>query len=113
MKQKNRPSAVFFRNIPGVQYMEHIRHHKWIWFALAAVAALAVLAAQQLITLRKAHGSFDDYAAFRGCETVTGRTATSGTCMLASGRSITIIEVNGRWYLDGDTPPRCFWGPCL
>ncbi len=93
--------------------MEYIKHHKWIWFALAAIIALALLMGQQFLILRKAHSSFDDYATFRGCETVTGRTATSGICTLASGQSITIVEVNGRWYLEGDTPLRCPWGLCL
>lgn len=53
--------------------------------------------------LKKAHSSFENYSAFRGCVKVTERTLTSGSCITSSGENIKIIKAeNGKWYLNGD-----------
>ncbi len=62
------------------EYMEYIKHHRWTWFAIGAVIVLMVFMAQQRLMLQKAHSTFDNYAAFRGCEQITSQTETSGTC---------------------------------
>ena len=68
------------------------------------VVVFAALAIDQLIVLQKAHSTFDDYYAFRGCAQLISRTDTSGVCKTTSGDTITIVEINGKWYLQGDGP---------
>ena len=83
--------------------------------ALLAVAAI-MLFAWQVVTLRKAHSTFDNYYAFRGCVQLLATTSDSGTCRTGSGQTIKIVLYEGRWYLDGDLP-QCFislpGGTCL
>ena len=68
------------------------------------VIAFAALAVEQYLTLQKAHSTFDNYYAFRGCRQLLGKTDTYGTCKLASGETIKMDLINGKWYLDGDGP---------
>ncbi|MDE2037832.1 MAG: hypothetical protein KGI69_01240 [Patescibacteria group bacterium] len=82
----------------------------------ALVVALAAALFVQHVVLRKAHSTFEDYYAFRGCSQLIERTPDSGTCRTASGNVIKIVQYRGRWYLDGDLPS-CFVtlpdGSCL
>jgi hypothetical protein len=68
------------------------------------VLVLVVLAIDQIFILQKAHSTFDNYYAFRGCVQLLSRTDTSGVCKTASGDTITIVLINGKWYLQGDGP---------
>jgi hypothetical protein len=68
------------------------------------VVAFAVFAADQFFILQKAHSTFDNYYAFRGCTQLLLRTDTSGVCKTTSGDTITIVEIKGKWYLQGDGP---------
>lgn len=79
---------------------------------LAVIIVLAGYFAQQVATLRVAHSSFENYAAFRGCAQITSRTPTEGTCTLASGGTIKIVQFRGRWFLDGDLPT-CWGNICI
>lgn len=73
------------------------------------IVVLAALVAFQVSTLRKAHSSFDNYYTFRGCTQLIKKTPTYGTCRTASGKTITIVLYQGRWYLQGDLLTS-FWG---
>lgn len=84
--------------------MQYLKHHRWIQFVLAAFVVLFILGAWQVITLQKAHSTFDNYAAFRGCEQITSQTDTQGTCVTNSGQSITIVKFDNKWFLQGDLP---------
>ena len=75
----------------------------WVAVVLIAIAAGA-FALDQFIFLQKAHSTFDNYYAFRGCVQLISKTDTSGVCKTASGDTITIVEINGKWYLQGDGP---------
>ncbi len=66
----------------------------------------------QYLALKKAHSTFENYYAFRGCVSLVSRTSDSGTCKLASGQTIKIVQFNGKWYLDGDLPA-CGFGFCI
>ena len=81
---------------------------KRTWIVLVILAAVALSLAvgffRYTLYLQKAHSSFDNYYAFRGCEKLLSRTATDGTCVTHSGQTIRIVESQGRWYLDGDLP---------
>lgn len=54
--------------------------------------------------LQKAHSTFENYYAFRGCRQLVEKTDDFGTCKLADGKIIKIVKFNGKWYLDGDLP---------
>jgi len=51
-----------------------------------------------------AHTTFERYYAFRGCNELVDKTATSSDCRLANGQVIKIVFYKGGWYLDGDLP---------
>ena len=71
---------------------------------LGAMVIVLALGINQIIFLQKAHSTFDNYYSFRGCTQLIQRTDTYGICKIASGATIKIVEINGRWYLDGDGP---------
>lgn len=66
---------------------------------------------QQYFTLRKAHSSFENYYAFRGCVKLVKKTDTWGTCKLSSGQTIKIVKFNNKWYLNNDLPI-CLFNNC-
>jgi hypothetical protein len=81
------------------------RNKKIIWVVVGIlVLALIAFAFDQFFRLQKAHSTFDNYYAFRGCVQLLSRTDTSGICKTASGDTITIVLINGKWYLQGDGP---------
>ena len=73
------------------------------------VVVLIILGAYQVRLLKKAHSTFDNYYAFRGCVQLIQRTSTYGICKTNSGRTIKIVLYHGKWYLDGDLPTT-LWG---
>lgn len=90
------------------------RHQKIALISLAVLAAIffAALAMSQILVLKRAHSTFENYYAFRGCAELLSRTDQYGTCRLSSGQTVKIVKVNGRWYLDGDLPV-CWGRFCL
>jgi hypothetical protein len=72
--------------------------------AVIIVILLVVLFIQQVVMLRKAHSTFENYYAFRGCVQLLATTTDSGTCRTGGGQVIKIVLYNGKWYLDGDLP---------
>ena len=80
------------------------RKNKILIVLLLVALLIVIFGAVQFFDLRKAHSSFDNYYAFRGCTQLIQRTDTSGICKIASGATITIVEINGAWYLEGDGP---------
>lgn len=86
------------------EYMNYIKRHRWAQIAAVALIAAIGLGGWQLTTLHKAHSTFENYYAFRGCQQLLSRTDTAGTCRLASGKIIKLVQVKGKWYLAGDLP---------
>lgn len=86
------------------EYMHYIKNHRWIQIALALVVILFIYAGSQVLMLQKAHSTFDNYAAFRGCTHITSRTDSVGRCVTDSGQSVTIVKFDNRWFLQGDLP---------
>jgi hypothetical protein len=81
------------------------RNKKIIWAIVGIIVVIVVaFAIDQFSVLRKAHSTFDNYYAFRGCVQLLSRTDTSGVCKTASGDTITIVLIDGKWYLQGDGP---------
>lgn len=82
------------------------KNTKKILWAVVVLLLLVIggLALDQFVVLQKAHSTFDNYYAFRGCTQLISSTTTSGVCKTASGQTITIVEIGGRWFLQGDGP---------
>jgi hypothetical protein len=74
--------------------------------AVATILVIVVFAVvvNQILVVKKAHSTFDNYYAFRGCVQLLSTTTDSGTCRTGSGQIIKIVEVGNRWYLNGDLP---------
>lgn len=66
----------------------------------------------QYAALKKAHASFDNYYAFRGCRELLKKTDSWGTCKTDKGQTIKMVKYRGKWYLDGDLPV-CAGNFCL
>jgi hypothetical protein len=83
------------------------RNRKIIWTVVGLIVlALVAFAVDQFFVLQKAHSTFDNYYAFRGCVQLLSKIDTSGVCKTASGDTITIVLINDKWYLKGDGPGR-------
>lgn len=91
-----------------IRYMK--RGRLIVALIVICVVAVGAIGIWQYRSLRVAHSSFDDYYAFRGCTKLLTRTDTDGTCVTRSGKTIKIVEYQGRWFLDGDLP--CKTGLC-
>ncbi len=68
------------------------------------ILVIVVFGVFQIYTVDKAHSTFENYYAFRGCSQLISKTADSATCALSSGKTIKIVEYDDKWYLDGDLP---------
>jgi hypothetical protein len=76
-----------------------------IIFFLAVIILLAIVfGIYQVLYLRKAHGTFENYYAFRGCIQLIKKTQDYGICKISSGQTIKIVKFDNRWFLDGDLP---------
>lgn len=71
------------------------------------------LALNQWFVLRRAHGTFDNYYAFRGCTRLLEKADSFGTCQTESGQIIKIVQFQNKWYLDGDLPWACLGSLCF
>ena len=77
-----------------------------IVIVIAAIIIVIILAfgIGYWLYLRKAHSTFENYYAFRGCVQLISTTTDSGTCRTSSGQVIKIVEYQDKWYLSGDLP---------
>ena len=79
-------------------------HKNLIITAIVLFIILIILSLHWIKVLNKAHSTFEDYYAFRGCTELVERTDTYGVCKLKSGTTIKIVKFSDKWYLDGDLP---------
>ncbi len=86
------------------EYMQYIKNHRWLQVLIVAIIVLGTFCLWQVLYLQKAHSTFDNYAAFRGCTQITSQTDTQGTCTTGSGQSVTIVKFNNKWFLQSDLP---------
>jgi hypothetical protein len=77
------------------------------------VAVFLIFAVWWIVYLHKAHSTFENYYAFRGCVQLVERTDTYGICKIGSGETIKIVKFQGKWFLDGDLPTCWFFGKCI
>jgi hypothetical protein len=81
-----------------------LRRNLIIIAVAAIVLVILAVGINQVIMLRKAHSTFDNYYAFRGCARLLEKTDTYGICKTTSGSTIKIVEIGNGWYLEGDGP---------
>lgn len=84
--------------------MKILKNKVWVGVGLAAIIIFLMFSVYQVWYLRKAHSTFENYAAFRGCRQLLEKTDSYGTCKIASGQTIKIVKYQEKWYLDGDLP---------
>ena len=70
----------------------------------AVMMGLIIFAIYQVLYLRKAHSTFENYYVFRGCQQLVEKTDSYGICKINSGETIKIVKFDNRWFLDGDLP---------
>lgn len=96
-----------------INFYELLYHRKKLLAVIIIVLAVLIgFLIQQKQMLSKAHSTFENYYAFRGCTQLVKRTNTYGVCKSSTGQTIKIVEFRGKWYLDGDLPA-CIAGVCL
>ena len=71
---------------------------------LLAGAVVIIWGICQILYLRKAHSTFEDYYAFRGCTQPVEIRSDYGICKVGNGQTIKIVKFQNKWYLDGDLP---------
>lgn len=85
--------------------MKFLKKNKQIVIPILLIGVLTLIfAVYQVLYLRKAHSTFENYYAFRGCVKLLKRTSDYGLCKISSGQTIKIVKFQGRWFLDGDLP---------
>jgi hypothetical protein len=68
------------------------------------ILSAVIFGVYQVQMLAKAHSTFENYCAFRGCAKLLEKTDEYGVCQTASGQTIKIVKFDNRWFLDGDLP---------
>ncbi len=77
---------------------------KWVTVGTVLGLLAIVFGVYQYFALRKAHSTFENYYAFRGCTALLEKNDTYAVCKLPSGNTIKLVKINDAWYLDGDGP---------
>jgi len=82
-----------------------IKKHKNLIIAGALIIVVIIFfGVYQVISLQKAHSTFENYYNFRGCVKLISRTSDYGICQTSSGQTIKLVRFENRWFLDGDLP---------
>jgi hypothetical protein len=75
-----------------------------IVLGIAGFAAIIFFAGNQMERLSRAHSTFENYYAFRGCRELLDKKDNYGICKTGEGQAIKIVKYKEKWYLDGDLP---------
>ena len=84
--------------------MELFKNKTIITVLLLGLLLIVILVLYQAAFVQKAHSTFENYYAFRGCEKLITRTKDYATCKINSRQTIKIVRYHDKWYLDGDLP---------
>lgn len=87
-----------------IQYVKLVKRSRSAQLVVLLILMLAALLAYQVYATNLAHTSFQRYATFRECVTISHQTPTSADCTTDSGKTFKIVEISTRWYRDGDGP---------
>jgi hypothetical protein len=84
--------------------MKLLKNKPLLLTILLVVVLLGIFGVYQVLYLQKAHSTFENYYAFRGCTKLLQKTSDYGICKVQNGSTIKIVKYQGKWYLDGDLP---------
>ena len=87
--------------------------NKKIILTLLVILLICIFGISQIILLKKAHSTFENYYKFRGCTELIEKTEDYGICKISSGQIIKIVKFQNKWFLDGDLPNCWFFGMCI
>jgi hypothetical protein len=76
----------------------------WLWLIIGLIFVLLIWGIWWVKYLNRAHSTFANYYAFRGCTQLLEQTPDYGICKLRSSRTIKIVNYHNKWFLDGDLP---------
>lgn len=84
---------------------------------LSLLAALIIVAAglfvlNQMLILKKAHSTFENYYVFRGCTQLLKKDDSYAICKTKTNEILKLVQFHNKWYLDGDLP-FCLANICL
>ena len=71
---------------------------------LLLVVLCFVLILVNLLNLKMAHSTFENYYKFRNCVELIEKKEDYAICKIFSGQIIKIVKINNKWYLEGDGP---------
>jgi hypothetical protein len=77
--------------------------NKWRFLLVFLILVLGV-GIYQVFFLKKAHSTFENYYAFRGCTQLVEKNQDFGICKTNTNQIIKIVKYENKWYLDGDLP---------
>jgi hypothetical protein len=77
---------------------------KYLKITIPVSILIAAAGICQYLYLQKAHSTFENYYAFRGCTELIQKTDDYGICKTKDGQTIKIVKYQGKWYLDSDLP---------
>lgn len=89
-----------------------MRNKILVFIGIFIVIIFLILAVKQVLKVNKAHTTFENYYAFRGCVRLISKTNNYGLCKTNSGKIIKIVKYKEKWYLDGDLPI-CYFNICM
>lgn len=92
--------------------MKLLKNKTLIIVLILVFITIFIYGLQQTIKVDKAHQTFENYYAFRGCINLVKKTTNYGLCKLSSGQVIKLVKFHEKWYLDGDLPT-CFSNICF
>lgn len=81
-----------------------MKNKSFLILGFIIITIILVIFINQILVLRKAHSSFENYYTFRGCVKLLKKTPDSGLCKIKNNEEIKIIKFNNKWYLNGDLP---------
>ena len=84
--------------------MKIIKNKKILKIILILGVLAFIFGSYWVFYLEKAHKTYENYYAFRGCIQEIKKTKDYGICKTGTGETIKIVKFQGKWYLDGDLP---------
>jgi hypothetical protein len=96
-----------------INLMKILKNKKVIILVLLTAVLLFIFMVNQWLYLRKAHSTFENYYAFRGCIQLLEKTEDYGICKTNIEQTIKIVKYQDKWYLEGDLPWACLGRMCF
>ncbi|AKM82636.1 TPA: hypothetical protein DD449_01140 [Candidatus Berkelbacteria bacterium] len=76
---------------------------------ISFIVIMIALGVYWIYYLKKAHSTFENYYAFRGCVQLLSKSDEYGYCKAENGSIMKIVKYKDRWFLAGDLPSGRFF----